>query len=362
MKRVPRAFVRKKARFARSVRGVLNQELQRRTVLYDFTLNWCVAKKSLNAAHRNRVGWMEIPFRHLNNIGATQSYGAQYIDFDNYVAVTNPCGFGPLLKTGDYDAVTVSGAPTIKDSATAAGVVSLDATGKIHRFQELGCRMHINLRNTRTHGYWLDVFYCKARRPGVIGGLCNTGVKDVPVEFQGYSDMQTPLECMSVGVAQTANTTPSIDLLRSSTHVGLSDSLQFRRYWRVTKKCRVYLPPGGTFEKALVSKRVRALKSDYIAQYAFDRSTEYLVVRAVPEVGVGPNTGITQKTVPVLPAVDSSATTDNTDIVGLVSYRFNYKQINTETSYDLVRQVYYAPNMQLGLIDTTAQVTNVVAK
>lgn len=341
--------------FARRVRGVMSTDLSKVTALTERALLWGIGLHAdPSGTKRQRVGWLQLGLGVLQGQDYIQAYHDPYT-----MSVANPAGLTScvLQSTEAANNNTLSSGvySTIFQAFQApVGHTNPVVSGTCHRFRLGPRRMHVCLRNPFQYGFWLDIFYCRCKKTVrknelqdvATGTVGTTNYYGATSKFYG-----SPLECMAYGY-------PFVSDVGSMYHgtvkqASPQESPTFRRYWNVTKHCRVYLPPGGTLEKALVQRGSRMVTSEYINQYTMDRMTEYLLFRVCPEVQFGSSaTGIPMN-------VGTGADGATPAIIGDVNWRYSYRQVQPYTENDEIGVEGYVPvttSLKAGVAQPTSRI------
>lgn len=339
-KKVPRrnrVAAKRYRRFAKRVRRVIDTDLARNCTLIDRGVQFNVGGAGVEATNFARCGWLQL------GLGMIQGVTYHQAIYDPALCQgSNPAGLASALIYGSAGAnnATIDGGQA---TTIATAYYSTQKPGNLDgvtRFRLEGRRMHVTLRNPQPYGFWLDIFYCRSKRLASKDDLLNTGTwGSKGTNFYGVaSDFYgTPLECMAMGYSYTS--TDGCYYHGRTKHASPQESPVFNQRWRITKKCRVYLPPGGTLEKALVQHHTRMMTTQYLSQYCLDRDTEFLLVRAAPEVQMSNATG----NWPGVPMKTGETGLFLHGIVGEASWRYNFRQVQDQLANDQIVNNNYQP-------------------
>lgn len=335
--------VRRWKKFASKVRRAVDEELNYNKQLLEYGLSFPISGTTTGTVTA-RVGWLQLALGAVGDATNTFDDNVNYLQsYAEYGSMTsaNPAGLVSCLKYGVADETWTSATgaeTTIEKFANSAGLIDSTAVG----FKVAGTakvevgpmRMHLTLRNPNIYGYWMDIFYVKTRKSVKKGDNYQGpwGTAGTPASNNLWDDSSfignTSIELMSQGYQFIASNGCKYHM--ETAHASPQESRIFNEVYKITKKCRVYLPPGGTIEKALVKKTRRVMTSDYLHRTCVDRGTEWLLIRAVAEVQIstsGTHLG-------AIPAQDNKIVSGFTGLIGTVSWRMSAKQIKTSTSYD----------------------------
>lgn len=202
----------------------------------------------------------------------------------------------------------------------------LPASGGNSIFEKSYSSCQLVVKNPKPWGYTIEVYRIRPKRAMAISS-------DIQTTFQG------PLEAFSKGLNYniTANegivkvdgtiggTVVSGGLACAHYSSNLQDSTLFQQYYRVTKRCKVAVPPGGTFEQWMKHPRLRRYSKRWLMSTIEDRNTEWIVMKVIPEPLVASETTGAYRTYPTLPLEVSSNEVHG--IIGVVNYRYTIKHI-----------------------------------
>jgi len=346
----PKAFgkrSKKAAAFARKVNGVVYSELPRATELYSYA--WAVDNnaESPNAA----VKWMQFVLDPLQAAAGSNNVGNAQIGIDSYAVNTNPAGIAGILRQENVYQSSTNAAtgPTVLSSTFDKEIIG--GNPKVWGNREMQWRqnastMKVQFKNIKSYAMTLEVMLVKPKK-SICGSLLKlqTGGWQTDGAVQGFAthpagwqttspNGMTPLELAELGLARVGGTQALH--LWTNPMLSLNDSTDFNEFYKVTHKCKVYLPPGGVVEKSVYHGSSRTLRSSHVTENIFDKRTTFMLVKYVPEVqllegalatsiGGGIPCGVTENGV-------------KTDLVGTLSYRMSFKQMVSATPLSNVHQ------------------------
>jgi len=141
-----------------------------------------------------------------------------------------------------------------------------------------------------------------------------------------YGDQMgmTPLELGQIGLARVGAQGATRLNLWNNKMLSLNDSTDFNDFYKITHKCKVYLPPGGVVEKSMYHGSARLLKTAHVTQNLYDKRTSFMVVKYTPEVQLVE----TPAGVVLGGGIPSGVVENETDfdLVGTLNYRMGFKQ------------------------------------
>lgn len=311
--------------FARRVRNVILNDIPRQTEIRDYS--WTMDETPDGMNQTSVPHYFQFALDYIGDDTANGALTAGLLNAAwNYEVQ-------PLLRKSagtrnvqpvvlaNYDAPTVS-------NAASVGSVPGNVTGGNVKFRKLYSSMKLTLKNPRSMALVVELYTVRPVRSMPR----NTDVENT------YRWLPSPLTAFYRGFAavpsdgQTASLNVSGFSAHATNELGtqLMDSPMFRDSYKITKKCRLYIPAGGMLEKSLIHKRSRMYSTEYLNRYAVDRGTEYLVGKCYYEPMVGNwSAGVC----PVAPAGDVAPM-----LIGYAQYRMTLKAI--EEAARVERQNY----------------------
>jgi len=340
----PKAFGKRSKRFqsfARKVNSVVYSELPRSTELYSY--GWAVSNGSPSTMNNGAVKYFQFCLDPLQCASTSNNVGNAQLSPGSYAILTNPSGISGILRqqtawgvsTGPATGPTVLSSTFDKQQVSGANPMVPPKTETMWR--QSASTMTIQFKNIKSYAMTLEMMIVKPKTK-IQGSMLKlqTGgwqtdavVEGFDTHPTGWSESSpmgmTPLELAQIGLARVGAVSGANNLhLWTNPLLSLNDSTDFNDFYKITHKCKVYLPPGGVVEKSIRHGSSRLLKTAHVTQNLYDTRTSFVVIKYVPEVQL-----LETSTAVVLTGGLPSGVTENTtdvDIVGTVNYRMGFKQ------------------------------------
>ena len=344
---------RRSAAFARKVTNVVYSGLPRSTELYSYA--WAASNTA--STSNTAVKWVQFCLDPLQ--AAFQSYNIANGQLSPSVVTEpgNPSGIAAILAQENAIGATVTAAtgPTVSSSTFDKVVTGAGFQGAMNKevlWRQTASQMRVQFKNIKSYAMTLEVMIVKPKRTmsktvttnnGVwyqTDAAALTGLTQMPSGWVA-SDQQgmTPLELAQLGLARVGADTDSGKRLYlwNNPMLSLNDSQDFNEFYKITQKCKVYLPPGGVVEKSIYHKGGRTLRAPHVTNNLFDTRTSFMVVKYIPEVQLLDVTGGEAILGPGVPrgVVENGSAHD---LVGTVYYRMGFKQLYGPTPESNVHQ------------------------
>jgi hypothetical protein len=335
----PKAFGKRSKKFqsfARKVNSVVYSELPRATELYSYA--WEAANTPVGP--NSYVKWMQFCLDPLQAASGSNNAGNSQISVGSYANLTNPAGMTTILRQENVFGISTASAtgPTVLsstfDKQQDGGTPVVDARREV-MWRQNASTMTIQFKNIKSYGLTLEVMLVKPKKAiqgsmyklQTSGWQTDAAVPTFATHPQGWSATSpmgmTPLEMAEIGLARVSG----INNLHLWTNpmLSLNDSTDFNDFYKITHKCKVYLPPGGVVEKSIRHGSSRLLKMAHVTENLYDTRTTFMVVKYVPEVQLLANNADSSLLGAGVPAGTVESGT-STDLVGTINYRMGYKQ------------------------------------
>jgi hypothetical protein len=325
--------------FARKVNSVVYDNLPRSTELYSYA--WAVSNYS-NASN-GATKWFQFVLDPLQAAIGSYNIGNGQLQQDFVSEPGNPAGIGSILKQENVFKTSTAGVtgPTVLsstfDKQNNASIPIVNARKEV-LWRQSASSCTVQFKNIKSYAMTLEVMIVKPKKAiqstvlnSQTGGWNTDGAAATqlnrPTGWTFGDQMgMTPLELGQIGLARVgANAGGERLHLWNNKMLSLNDSTDFNDFYKITHKCKVYLPPGGVVEKSMYHGSARLLKMAHVTQNLFDKRTSFMVVKYTPEVQLleTPQGAILDAGIP-------SAVNENgsiVDLVGTINYRMGFKQI-----------------------------------
>jgi len=349
----PKAFGKRSKKFqafARKVNSVVYSELPRSTELYSYS--WAISNTS--GVSNGAVKWAQFVLDPLQCAAGSNNVGNNQLAPSLYAATTNPAGLANMLRQENvYQTSVVSATgPTVLSSTFDREQINdnpnISARGEC-MWRQSASSMKIQFKNIKSYAMSLEMMVVKPKK-AIQGNMLKlqAGGWQTDAAVQGFTthpvgwtaaspNGMTPLELGQLGLARVGAQGETNNLhLWTNPMLSLNDSTDFNDFYKITHKCKVYLPPGGVVEKSFRHGSSRLLKSAHVTENLYDTRTSFVVIKYVPEVQlVETPAGV------LLGGGVPSGVTENgssEDLVGTVYYRMGFKQQYGSTPLSNVHQ------------------------
>jgi len=325
---------KKSQAFARKVNSVVYDSLPRSTELYSYAWSASNYSNTSNGA----VKWFQFVLDPLQ--AASTSYNIGNGQLGPYLVAEpgNPAGITTILKQEDVFATSSFNAtgPTVSsstfDKQTNAANILVDPR-KECVWRQTASTMKVQFKNIKSYALSMEVMLVKPKkaiqqsiRNNRFQTDENSGMSSMPIGWTlGDQNGMTPLELGQLGLARVGAVGATRLNLWTNPMLSLNDSTDFNDFYKITHKCKVYLPPGGVVEKSIHHGSARLLRQSHVSNNLYDTRTTFMVIKYIPEVqlletGAG---GILGGGIPS--GVLENETTE--ELVGTVNYRMGFKQM-----------------------------------
>jgi len=323
--------------FARKVNSVVYDNLPRSTELYSYS--WAVSNYS-NASN-GATKWFQFVLDPLQAPTGSYNIGNGQLQQDFVVEPGNPAGIGSILRQENVfkTSTALATGPTVLSSTFDKQVIAgnpIVPADKEALWRQSASSMTVQFKNIKSYALTLEVMIVKPKKAiqatvlnSQTGGwMTDAGVQNFDTHPTGwtYGDQMgmTPLELGQIGLARVGANGGTRLNLWSNKMLSLNDSTDFNDFYKITHKCKVYLPPGGVVEKSMYHGSARLLKTAHVTQNLYDRRTSFMVVKYTPEVQL-----LETEAGATLGAGIPTAVVENgadIDLVGTLNYRMGFKQ------------------------------------
>jgi len=369
----PKAFGKRSKKFqsfARKVNSVVYNDLPRATELYSYA--WSVNNSSVGYGSNAAVKWFQFCLDPLQCAAGSNNVGNAQLVPALYATGTNPAGITNILRQENVymSSTTVATGPTVLSSTFDKVLTALNPEVAANRecmWRQSASSMVVQFKNIKSYAMTLEVMLVKPKR-AMQGSMLKlqSGGWQTDGAVQGFTTQpigwattspngMTPLELAELGLARVSGTTGLH--LWTNPMLSLNDSTDFNDFYKITHKCKVYLPPGGVVEKSIRHGSSRLLKMAHVTENLYDSRTTFMVVKYVPEVQLL-ETGLGSELGGGIPSgvVESESIID---LVGTLHYRMGFKQTFGATPLSNVHQY----NRQvISNVVTNGQATSVHTK
>jgi len=342
-------------KFAKKVNSVVYSNIPKNTELYSYAWQTHTPTTDLSNA---AVKWFQFAVDPLNCESGSSNTGNCQLSAEAQVAGTNPAGVTRVLLQENAFGSTVAGAygPTVMSSITdiTNGTGALRPTGNANMetaIRQGPTHMRVQFKNVKSFGITIEIMLVKPKTKIGVSAFSKKSsmwqtdgaVSSIALAPTGWAttspNNMTPLELAQMGLARKSFQSGQGVNMWTNPMVTLQDSSDFNEHYRMTHRCKVYVPPGGVVEKSVYHKGSRIVKSAHLSDYLHDTRTTFMVCKYIPEVqlvsiGAQPTAG--------LPEGDLQNGSP-VDLVGTVNFRTSFKQFVTTTQsanmYQYNRQV-----------------------
>lgn len=324
--RRPRRSVRGRI-FAKRVRNVILNDIPRQTEIRDYS--WTMDDIPDGTSQTSVPHYFQFALDYIGDetsngaLTAGQLNAAYNYEVQPLLRKSNGVRNAQPVLLANYDAPTVS-------NAASVGLVPGNVTGGNVKFRKLYSSMKLTLKNPRSMALVVELYTVRPVRSMPHNTDVDNSYKWLPSPltafYRGFAAVPSDGQIASLNVSGfSAHATNELG-------TQLMDSPMFRDSYKITKKCRLYIPAGGLLEKSLIHKYSRMYSTEYLNRYALDRATEYLVGKCYYEPMVGASG---QGCAPVAPTTDVAPM-----LIGYAQYRMTVKAI--EEAARVERQNYQA--------------------
>jgi len=334
----PKAFGKRSKKFqsfARKVNSVVYSDLPRAKELYSDS--W--ASANTRAGSNSAVKWMQFCMDPLQCAVGSNNVGNAQLIPSLFTAGSNPSGIAGILKQENAfgSSTTSATGPTVLSSTFDKQVIGGNPEISANRecmWRQSASTMNIQFKNIKSYAMTSEVMLVKPKRAIQQSMFkSQTGGWQTDQAVQGFTtqpigwavtspNAMTPLELGELGLARVSGSTGLH--LWTNPMLSLNDSTDFNEFYKITHKCKVYLPPGGVVEKSVRNGSSRLLKMAHVAENLYDSRTTFMVVKYVPEVQLLE----TGQGVILGGGIPAGVTENGTDfdLVGTINYRMGFKQ------------------------------------
>lgn len=359
---VNRKKLRQRRKFAHRVNNIVHSNLPKAIELHDFSF---AVQPNDTGTVSDHVAWFQFAVDAINvPVGGAGHAGK----LSGYTATAgNPSGYGQFLQvSSSANPPQPSTGTSFVRNPTIMGTIS-DNFASLNNITAYGSRgtqkwrlgatyAKFQMKNVASYGGTLELYWVKPRRATPVinddqavnlrtrfnADYTGAELGDNPMRPPAYAAatlmQQTPLEVANLGLARMTQAAVNTNGSNMCCHTmyGLADSYEFRQQFKIVKKCKVYMPPGGLVERSIYHKNGRTITTDYVGRYLHDSRTTYLVGRWLPEPTMVYVGGDTQA--PGLPHGDSALNLA-WDLVGTLSVKTVMKMLwtNQTQETELVR-------------------------
>jgi len=349
----PKAFgVRSKKyqAFARKVNSVVYSELPRSTELYSYA--W--EANNFTSTSNGAVKWLQFCLDPLQTASGSNNVGNAQIAPYSYAATTNPAGISTILKQEAVFATTqvpATGPTVLSSTFDKEGVAnnpSIEPKGECS-WRQSASTMKIQFKNIKSYAMTLEMMIVKPKNKiqGSMfklqsgGWQTDAAVLNFGTHPNGWAtsspNAMTPLELGQLGLARVGQLGETNNLhLWTNPMLSLNDSTDFNDFYKITHKCKVYLPPGGVVEKTIRNGTSRLLKMAHVSENLYDKRTTFVVIKYVPEVQL-----LSTSAGAIIGGGIPAGVNENgreADLVGTIHYRMGFKQQYGSTPMSNVHQ------------------------